>query len=66
MGFTGRRGFIGVHKGTITVTPTLLHEGLGIPVARVVPDEDHDSAADDEVFSNNIEKMTEFMESIVD
>ena len=48
------------------MTPTLLHEGLGIPVARVVPDEDHDSAADDEVFSNNIEKMTEFMESIVD
>ena len=48
------------------MTPTLSREGLGIPVARAVPDEDHDSAADDEVFSDNIEKMMEFMELIVD
>jgi hypothetical protein len=62
-GFTGQPGFIGIRKGNVGTTPTLPCEE-SLRKGRV-SDEDYDGAAEDEGFGDDVEKMMNFIESIV-
>ena len=59
----GQWGFIGIHKDGVSTTPACPHAEM---VILNVSDEDHDSAAADEVFGDDVERMMDFIESIVD
>ena len=55
--------FIGIHKDGVSTTPACPRKGT---VILNISDEDHDSAAADEVFGDDVERMMDFIESIVD
>ena len=63
-GFTGRRRFVGVRQGGQGTAAPPISIPLGESVTNIISNED-DVAANDEEFNGDVERLNEFVQSIV-